>query len=329
MATFTRICTHICFVAAVVLAFARFYSYAQDAQTSSNLPNTDVFLVDITLNFTPNGAKAKFGTPINITNRAGYDNQPSFTPDGNFILYTSIREDRQADIYRYSIREKMSARVTTTPESEYSPSVTPDGKYISVVRVEKDSTQRLWKFDLRGSTPELVLPNVRPVGYYAWMDATNVLLYILGVGGSQSMLQVANTVTGQAQLIASNVGRCLQKVPGQKKPIGSFVTKMTEEQWTINSLDPVTRGMGTLTDTMLGSEDYTWTPQASLLMAQGTKLYHRIIAGRNDTKRTAKNAATFEWQEIADFSTLAGVKALKRLALSPDGKKLVFVAEVQ
>lgn len=302
---------------------------SQGGQAARQLPNTDLFLVDMTLTFSPSGAKAKVGTPVNITARAGYDNQPSFTPDGQFVLYTSVREDNQADIYRYSLREKLSARVTTTPESEYSPCVTPDGKYISVVRVEKDSTQRLWKFDLRGGSPELVLQNIRPVGYYAWMDATNVLCYILGAGGSQSTLQAANTVTGQSQLIASNIGRCLQKIPAQKKSLGSFVFKLSEEQWTINSLDPTTRGTGTLTDTMLGSEDFAWTPQASLLMAQGKKLYHRILTARSDTKRGAKNAAIFEWQEIADFSKIPGVKAITRLALSPDGKKLVFVAEMQ
>ena len=38
---------------------------------------TDIYLVDLTRD-----DNVRFGTPVNVTNRAGYDNQPSFTPDG-------------------------------------------------------------------------------------------------------------------------------------------------------------------------------------------------------------------------------------------------------
>src|ERR1044071_6706481 len=87
------------------------------------------------------------GEPLNVTARAGYDNQPFFSPDGRSLYYTSARGG-QSDIYRYDFAGKASAQVTATPESEYSPTVMPDGKHLSVVRVERDSTQRLWAFTL-------------------------------------------------------------------------------------------------------------------------------------------------------------------------------------
>ena len=93
--------------------------------------------------------------PVNISNSPGYDNQPSFTPDGRHILFTSIRGGGQTDIYRYTIASRELSRVTETPESEYSPTVTPDRAHISVIRVEKDGTQRLWQFTLDGQKPEL------------------------------------------------------------------------------------------------------------------------------------------------------------------------------
>ena len=52
------------------------------------------------------------GTPVNITHRPGYDNQPSFTPDSRAILFTSTHEDAQSDIYRYDIASKQITRVT-------------------------------------------------------------------------------------------------------------------------------------------------------------------------------------------------------------------------
>ena len=95
----------------------------------------------------------QFGQAVKITTFAGYNNQPSFLPDGRSIFYTSIR-DKQADIYRYDIRSGATSQITNTPESEYSPMLMPDGKNISVVRVEADGTQRLWKFPLNGGQPE-------------------------------------------------------------------------------------------------------------------------------------------------------------------------------
>src|SRR3954470_8467432 len=82
-------------------------------------PATDIYLAPLQLL----RGRATVGRPVNITNRPGYDNQPSFTPDGAAILYTSTRDDGQSDIYRYDRTAKTISRVTTTPESEYSATV--------------------------------------------------------------------------------------------------------------------------------------------------------------------------------------------------------------
>src|SRR6266566_3014077 len=71
-------------------------------------PATDIFVIDLS---TRPGGKLKLGQPVKITNWAGYNNQPSFLPDGKSILYTSIR-DKQADIYRYDLRAASTTQVT-------------------------------------------------------------------------------------------------------------------------------------------------------------------------------------------------------------------------
>ena len=97
-------------------------------------PDTEIFLASFSVGGTP-----VVGPGRNITNSPGYDNQPSFTPDGRGILFTSIRGGgTQTDIYRYDVASGAIARVTDTPESEYSATVTPDGAHISVIRVEAD-----------------------------------------------------------------------------------------------------------------------------------------------------------------------------------------------
>ena len=164
-------------------------------QAAQAPPDTEIFLASLSIS----GTRVQIGTPANITNDPGYDNQPFFTPDGKSILFTSMRGGGPTDIYRYDLASRAISRVTDTPESEYSPTVTPDGQHISVVRVEADKTQRLWRFTLAGHNPELVLADVKPVGYHAWADGHTLALYVLG---SPATLQLADTQTGKAEVVA-------------------------------------------------------------------------------------------------------------------------------
>jgi len=114
-------------------------------------PGTDIFLVSVRMS----EGQLKVGHAVNITDRKGYDNQPSFLSDGWSLLYTSMRGG-QSDIYRYSIRDRSTQQVTDTPnESEYSPTIVPGGDAFSVIRVEADSTQRLC---LKISNPSAITP---------------------------------------------------------------------------------------------------------------------------------------------------------------------------
>ena len=64
------------------------------------MPNTELWLFKI-----ENSKQGPlFSKPQNITNREGYDNQPSFSADGKKIFYVSVREDKQADIYIYDLK---------------------------------------------------------------------------------------------------------------------------------------------------------------------------------------------------------------------------------
>lgn len=267
-------------------------------------PSTDIYLLDLKVS----EGRVQIGPPHNITDRDGYDNQPCFAPDGKSLLYNSHR-DGQNDVYLYSLAERSLARVTETKESEYSPTFMPDGAHFSVVRVEADGTQRLWRFDLSGRNPALVLENVKPVGYHAWADETTVALFVLG---TPPTLQIADTRTGKADVILQNVGRSLHKVPGRGAI--SFVHKASEKEWWVKLLEPGSRQVTPLVQTLPGSEDYAWTSDGALLMGQGSKLFE-YKPGRDET-----------WKEVADLA-LQGVGGITRLAVSPMGDRLALVGQ--
>src|ERR1700740_2251517 len=105
----------------------------------SQLPNTDIWLFKLEKTKT----ELKLKDPKNITNRIGYDNQPSFSLDSKKIYYVSIHEDKQADFYYYDLGSQKIIQLTKTKESEYSPVLTADGEYLNSVVVESDSAQRI------------------------------------------------------------------------------------------------------------------------------------------------------------------------------------------
>ncbi len=265
-------------------------------------PGTDIFLAPLSLSH----GKIALGTAINITSRPGYDNQPSFTPDGKSILYTSVREDAQSDIYRYDLVTHSAHRLTVTTESEYSATVTPDRKGFSVIRVERDSTQRLWRFNLDGSSPSLVLDRVKPVGYQAWADDHSVLLFVLG---APPTLQLADTRSGNAEVLAKNIGRSIHKIPGRNAM--SYVLQMPDSTAWIMELDRVTKASKKVVETLKGSQDYAWLSDGSLIMGKGNAIH------RWDGKG---------WEIVTTFDAVE-LQKITRIAVSPRGDWVAFVSE--
>jgi hypothetical protein len=303
-------------------------SAAPPARAAQAPPDTEIYLAPMSV---ANGA-ITLGPAVNITSNPGYDNQPSFTPDGKSILFTSVRggpatapgAGTQTDIYKYDIASRQIAQVTSTPESEYSPTVTPSGG-ISVIRVELDEakTQRLWQFSAEGHDPRLVLPTIKPVGYHAWADDHTIALFVLGgsagPGAAQpSTLQLADTRAGTAVPLASDIGRSIQPIRGTATPAGhiSFVQRERHGDGVtlvIKELNPSTRAISVLTPAVQGAPeaDTAWTPDGTLLMVKDGTLYgwRRGQSG---------------WTDVVSLERLS-LAGITRLAVSPKGDYLALV----
>lgn len=280
-------------------------------------PDTEVFIAPLTTA----GGRLSVGKPQNISNSPGYDNQPSFADGGRSVLFTSARggppsgaAEPQMDIYKYEIDSGRVTRVTNTPESEYSATVTPDGKHISVIRVEADKSQRLWQFTATGSDPTVVLADVKPVGYHAWLDDHTLALFVLG---QPATLQIADTRTGSAVIAARDIGRSLQPIPGGGV---SFVQRagdgpqrsLTISEVRIKDGQPI---VTTLTAAAPGAtEEYVaWTADGTLLMAAAGSL-------------RAWKRGDAVWNDVADLAAL-GIRSVSRLAVSPRGDWLALVGQ--
>jgi hypothetical protein len=278
-------------------------------------PPAEVYVASLT----KADGRLSVGKPDNISNSPGYDNQPFFTADGAALLFTSARGSvksacgsPQTDIYKYDLRSRSVTQVTDTPECEYSPTVTPD-RGISVIRVEADGTQRLWRFSAEGKNPSLVLADIKPVGYHAWLDDKTLALFVLG---QPPTLQVASTTTGQGEIVASDIGQSILRMPAggasfvQQGGTGADRT-LTVTQLTVENGKPVTKP---LTTPVPGATQahLAWTPDGTLLMAHDGGLH-------------AWRAGAAAWERIADLGAL-GLRSVTRLAVSPKGDRIALVA---
>ncbi len=263
------------------------------------------------------GDSVKPGVPLNLTKRAGYDNQPSFAKDGRSIFYTSTR-DTQSDIYRYDLSAGLSIpALLSSPESEYSAFQSWDDKAINVIRVERDSTQRLWRVPLSGGAPSVVFTDIKPVGYFAQPNDSTFVMFVLG---SPATLQIAHARTepaaGAGEVLARDIGRSLHRIPGTNAV--SFVQKGATP-WKVMRLDPDTKAITELVALPAGTEDVAWADSTTLLTGNGTKLM---------AWKRGSGSAQSAWQSVGDFA-YAHLGHITRLAVSANRNYIAMVADVQ
>jgi hypothetical protein len=280
----------------------------------AQLPNTDIWLLDIKAT----KDSIVLSNPVNITNRTGYDNQPVFSPDSKYMLYTSIRDEKQSDIYKYDLRTKQISPFTNTPTtSEYSPTFMPDGKNISVVMVEPDSVQRLWKFPLKGGAPGLVMDKIDSIGYQCWINKDSLALVMIT---EPPTLEVVAVNTQKTTFFAADAGRCIQPFPA-RAGAGFFYMSKENKNDSLLKLKistPQYRGTAPREALSLGKDiqDYAimWD------------VYQPVIFFGN--KSTLTGIGYFsDWYAGSLKLSSYGIKNITRIAISPDGKKMAIVAE--
>jgi hypothetical protein len=264
-------------------------------------PGSDIYLLDI------NAVKKKsltFRNPVNITNRPGYDNQPGFHPDLPYVYYASANEQGRTEIMQYDYQRNVTRQLTETPEREYSPTVTPDKKFFSCIIQRDNNAQDFGKYPVNGGQAEVIIDNLI-VGYHAWFDENNILLFVLG---QPNTLRWYSSVDKHDKILRENIGRSLHKIPGENAV--SFVEKGKGE-WTIKKVK-ANGSIEIIAPTLPGREDLTWTPDGKILMSDGEQLFY-WLPGKS------KSWEPLMWPE--GFRP----KGITRLAVNASGTKLALV----
>jgi Tol biopolymer transport system component len=267
---------------------------------SAQMPNSDIYL--FTIKRTGSTMIVKKGE--NITKREGYDNQPFFTPDNKSLLFVSIKEDKQSDVYSYNLGNQKTTPITQTPVSEYSPIVTPDGKFFTAVVVEQDSTQRIYKYDLKNKLKPELLFDEDSVGYYSWLNKDSVLYYKLTAPHSLHAYDIKNK---RDVWIANSPTRSFKPV----KNFSFFYCTQDKNETMVRIYNMRLKKSEEYVAVKKENEDFIWDKTLGLIKSDGSK-----IMRYNDDIKT--------WVEMADFSAF-GVGKITRFAFSPNGRYLAVV----
>jgi Tol biopolymer transport system component len=286
-----------------------FQAPAPPAQPAAPPPSTDIYLLPLSAGL----ASTKTAKPVSVSNVPGYDNQPMFSPDGSRVLFSANHDGKQFDIYAFDRATGRVSQLTRTPENENSPTFLPQGLGdaggFSVVQTEMDKTQRLYRFDAQGRNPQLVLTDIKPVGYHAWIDTDRLGLFVLG---QPNALQLASVKTGKGEVVANGIGRSLHRIPGTRAI--SFVHREPSGEFCDKQIDVDSKKIDPLTKVVEGNNerDMAWMPDGkTILMSGGTKIY--------SWTRGASG-----WTEVFDAAA-HNLGAVTRLAVSPKGDAIAIV----
>jgi hypothetical protein len=260
-----------------------------------NAQNLDAYNL-LLFNLEQTGNQFKISKPQCLTgfNPSGYNNQPYFfAPNEIWLTSQHANDTNQTEIIALNFEANTLRAVTQTSLSEYSPTLMPDGTSWSAIVVEADGEQRLWHFPAQGGGKgKVLLPNIKGVGYHAWLNETDLALFIVGTPHTL----VKTSVNTQRQIkIASNIGRALQVHPNGKL---YYVAKTTEQTWFIKSYQPSTEKQEIICKTLQDAEDFVLLSDGTIMMGSNSKLY-------------IWQAET--WKMVADLAEF-GVKKITRLA---------------
>ena len=239
-------------------------------------------------------------------NPGGYTNQPAFLDEHTLLVSVNFPGEAQNDIYRLNLRNQSYRQVTNTEQSEFSPTPSPDGTTFACVRQVlgdvMDQQLMLYPLNQEGRVGP-ALWNVLNVGYFAWLSAGNVALFLVD---DPVKLAIAQRGSDNYRVFASNIGRCLKTTADNRL---AYVDKYSEEFWYLKELNADATRSEIVIKTRPGIEDFTLAGDGTYFMGDGSVLY-QYHPDHQDGWRKVFDLAVFGVGEISRLAYYEGKLAL-------------------
>jgi len=272
------------------------------------LPGMDIYLAGLSW---VDGVPS-IGTPRNVTNQPGYDNQPAFVPGSHDFYYSAESEAGTTDVYRFNSADGTRVQVTNTPEDgEYSPRLLSDGQSIAFLHQDAAGTQLITRSDLDGGNREVMI-DLHPVGYFAFSpDERQAAMFVLTEPFS---LQVADLDAGTVETVYENIDRALYATPDGTGAI--FTTPREDGGFQAMHYGFIDGETAYLFDLPGLSQDYALASAPDGLAG---------AFASDDGMLVWRDANSADWTPVGDLSAF-GLTGITRMAVSDDAAVIAIVA---
>jgi serine/threonine protein kinase len=287
----------------------------------------------------PNRRESQAGQPriqrklSRLTFDTGLQSEPTWSPDGRFIAYSSDRSGN-FDIWVQPLGGGNSIQVTKSPAHDWQPDWSPDGNNI-VFRSEREGGG-VFVVPAFGGTERKIAsfgyrPRWSPDGSKVLFFSTNARnavvppkVYVVGLDGSPPREVLADVLagfTGRWQISWYPDGRRVSIWGDHKKDGPSF--------WTV-ALDGGTPAKSEV-DAQVDKErreagldlfDFRWSPDGRALYFEG------VAQGVRNLWKVEVDPQSLRWTDGPERLTV-GAGMDTDIALSSDGKRLAFVTRTE
>jgi len=123
----------------------------------------------------------------------GGDYDPSVSPDGKWIAFSTLRHSPNPDIYIKQVHGFTATRLTSDPASEIQPSFSPQGDKVAYAS-NRSGNWDIWVIGVDGTNPVRLTTGISNDIHPSWSpDGKNIVYCSLGARSKQWELWVVNT----------------------------------------------------------------------------------------------------------------------------------------
>lgn len=122
----------------------------------------------------------------------GGDFDPSVSPDGKWIAFSTLRHSPNPDVYIKQVHGFTATRLTSDPASEIQPSFSPQGDKVAYAS-NRSGSWDIWVIGVDGSTPVRLTTGVSNDIHPSWSpDGSHIVYCSLGTRSHQWELWIVN-----------------------------------------------------------------------------------------------------------------------------------------
>lgn len=250
----------------------------------------------------------------NISRDRGYDNQPSFYPDGDALLYTTEATSLDdTGLGVHAVRYDIAAGTRTPLPDAKGFSPTPVGReQLMVLRQGRVFVHDASGKELRAAT------QTSTAGYFTPFDATT---WVLFMNEPERRIIIYNPETNEEETVARGANTAPFRVRGERAV--TFVSQSPfppvegeKQTLVLQRLDLDAKKVTTLTTLPFETGGHhLWTERGTLLMASGPVIYE-WSPSRPD-----------HWKQVYR-ATDPQLQGISRIAISPDRSRIAIVSTV-